>query len=111
MFEMMINVVFALFAIVGIVELFRVLLFRILKIKQIGKLYFVVPMKGHNEEAELVLRSAHERIQWLPDCEAEVLVVDCGMDEETKQICEIASFDLSGIRLCRPDDVEQIICS
>lgn len=110
MFEIIIKVIFVLFAIYGIVSSFRIFLFWLLKTQKPGKFYLIISMSGHNEEAELILRSAYERVQWLPDREAKVLVVDCGMDDETRRICEITAFDFPEIQLCFPEEIEGIFC-
>lgn len=110
MLEILFKIVFVLFAVLGMVEAFRLFLFWLLKTKNPGKLCLVVSISGHDEDAELVLRSACERIRWLPDGKTELIVVDCGMDEETRRICEMACLDLPEIRLCRPDEVSKIIC-
>lgn len=109
MFELILKTIFALFAILGMVEAFRMFLFWLLKTKNPGKFYLVLSITGHDEEAELVLRSACERLNWLPDRDASLLVADCGMDEETRKICEEVSSDLPEVRLCRPDEVESIL--
>jgi hypothetical protein len=108
MFEIIIKVVFVLFAIFGMVESFRIALFWLLEKPTCGKFYYVIPMRGHNEEAELILRSAYERVQWLPDRAVQVLVVDCGMDDETRRICELTVFDLPEIQLCFPEEIDGI---
>ena len=108
--EVLLKVVFALFAVLGMVEAFRLFALWLLKTKNPGKLHLIVRMDGHDEEAELVLRSACERVRWLPGGGAEVLVIDCGMDEETRRICDMACADLPEVQLCRPDEIEKIIC-
>lgn len=110
MFEILMKTVFVLFAVLGMVEAFRLFLSWLLKTKNPGKLYLIVSMSGHDEEAELVLRSACERVKWLGGGEAELLLIDCGMDEETRRLCDFAAGELPELRLCRPDEVEKIIC-
>ena len=109
MFEIIVKIVFVLFAVVGMLEAFRALVFWLLRTKNPGKLYLIVSMSGHDEEAELVLRSAQERVKWLGSSEAQVLLVDRGMDEETRKICDSAAAEMPELRLCRPDEVEKII--
>lgn len=109
MFEILFKIVFVLFAVLGIVEAFRMFLFWLLKTENPGKLYLVISLSGHDEDAELILRSACERIRWIPDSNAELIVIDRGMDEETRQICKTACLDLPEIYLCRPDEVSKII--
>lgn len=107
--EIIFKIIFVLFAVLGIVEAFRVFLFWLLKTDHPGKLYLVISMSGHDEDAELVLRSACERVRWIPDNQTELIVIDRGMDEETRKICEMACDDLPEIHFCRPNEVLQII--
>ena len=110
MIEILFKIVFVLFAVLGMVEAFRVFLFWLLKTENPGKFYLVLFMSGHDENAELVLRSACERIRWIPDSRVELVVVDCGMDEETKEICETICADLPEIHLCSQGEVGKILC-
>lgn len=109
MFELIMKAVFVLFAVLGMAEALRLFLFWLLKSKNPGRLYLVLSMRGHDEEAELALRSASERVKWMSGG-AELLLVDRGMDEETRKICDLASEEMPELRLCRPDEVEKIIC-
>lgn len=110
MFDVIIKLLFVLFAVFGIVEISRLFLFWLLKTEHPGKLFLAVSLCGHNDDVEVVLRSACERAKWMIGGEAAVLVVDCGMDEETRRICEIACRDMPELRLCRPEDLAQTIC-
>ncbi|QAT49647.1 hypothetical protein EQM14_07595 [Caproiciproducens sp. NJN-50] len=109
MFEILFKTLFVLFAILGIVEAFRMFLFWLLKTENPGKLYLVISISGHDENAELVLRSACERIRWIPDGNTELIVIDRGMDEETRQICEMACLDFPEVHICRANEVSKII--
>ena len=50
---------------------------------------FVAPVSGKCENAEYILRSAAAKVKWISrgrnDC---VICLDCGMDDETKRICQ-----------------------
>ena len=50
---------------------------------------FVAPVSGKCENAEYILRSAAAKVKWISrgrnDC---VICLDCGMDDETKKICQ-----------------------
>lgn len=46
----------------------------------------VVPIRGHDEEAEIVLRHAAARVKWAGGGRfKKVVCLDCGMDDETKK--------------------------
>lgn len=110
MFILAAKAVFVLFAIVGIAEVFRVVLFRMLRTKKPGKLYLVLSFQGHDEEAELALRGAIERVKYTMCGEISLVCVDCGMDAETRRICEILAKEYPQIRLCAPADLREIFC-
>ena len=110
MFEIIVKILFVLFALVGIAELFRMFLFWLLKTKNQGELYLVLSVKGHDEEVEISLRSALERVKWMRGSEVRLLCVDCGMDEETRRICDIMAEEYPEILFCYPEELPKIIC-
>lgn len=109
MFEIVIKVIFALFAVAGMAELFRALLFRLLKTRNPGKLYLVISFQGHDEEAELSLRSAAERLKWAGGADALLVCVDRGMDEETRKLCELVCGENPEILLCSEVELGKIL--
>lgn len=109
MFEIVVRVIFVLFALVGIAEVFRLFLFWLFKTKKPGRFCWVLSFKGHDEEAEIALRSVMERIKWMGCGEISVVCVDCGMDEETRRICELLAEEYPQIRICIPSDLDGIV--
>ena len=58
----------------------------------------IVPICGHNEEAEYLLRSAAARVKWADNGrERRVICLDCGMDLETRMICEKLVHSFMGL--------------
>ena len=110
MFDIGIRVVFVLLAVVGIVCLLHRFLIWLLKTDNPGKLLLIMTLKGHDEKAEFTLRSAIERMRWLGNGEVRLICVDCGMDRETRTVCELLSLDLPSISLCYPEELCEIIC-
>lgn len=110
MFELIVKVIFVLFALVGIAELFRLFSFWLLKTKNPERFRLVLSFRGHDEEAEIALRGAVERIRWMGCGEADVICVDCGMDEETRQICEMLAEEYPQIKICIPSELDGIVC-
>lgn len=83
------KVCLSLLLILGAVEAIRVFLRVLLRTGKVGKIYFILTFRGHEEEAELALRSAAQKLKWLGGTdEKHILCLDCGMDEETREICE-----------------------
>lgn len=75
--------------IIGLVDIFRIVILWFLRAHEEGEIMIVVPISGHNEEAELLLRSAAAKVKFMDGIKpSEVICLDCGMDEETRNICE-----------------------
>ncbi len=88
---------------IGAAEVFRLILLRVLKTDRPGKLLLTLSFSGHDEQAELRLRSALERAAWTSG-KRQVVCIDRGMDEETRQLCEMVCADNPGVILCTPED-------
>ena len=79
----------SLLLILGAVEAIRMLLRALLRTKRAGKIYLLLTFRGHGGEAELALRDAVQKLKWLGGREEkQILCLDCGMDEETREVCE-----------------------
>ena len=69
----------------------------------------VVPIGEHREEAETILRSAVLRLRWLGVGEpGEILCVDCGMDEETRRICEAVCRESPFVQILKAEEIEEV---
>lgn len=106
MLNLIFKSIFAILAIIGIVEIVRLILFHILKTGNPGKFMLMLPLSGHDEQAEYVLRSAIERARWFYD-DVQIVCLDRGMDEATRQVCEIICADNPEIILCTPDEFKK----
>ena len=103
MAELIFRCVFAVLAVLGAVEVLRMILLRVLRTDRPGKLLLMLSVSGHDEQAELRLRSAVERAAWTGGG-AQVVCFDRGMDEETRRLCEMVCADNPGVILCTPED-------
>ncbi|HEX3016365.1 MAG TPA: hypothetical protein VHP31_00730 [Caproicibacter sp.] len=106
MLEIIFKSLFAILAIIGAVEIIRLILFRILKTDNPGKFMLLVSFSGHDEKAEYSLRSAMERARWMSD-DVQVVCMDRGMDYDTRQVCEMVCADNPEIILCTPDEFQK----
>ena len=83
------DIFFIFLIILGLVELIRMVLCHLLKSKAVKNLMILVPIRGHCEDAEVLLRSAAAKISWVYSGAIEkVICLDCGADEETRQLCK-----------------------
>ena len=98
-----------LLAVVGMVEVVRGILFVFLDGKGESGVMMIVPICGHNEEAEYLLRSAAAKTRWFSGPNnRRVICLDCGMDEETRAVCELISADYPFMEICPLGEFEAV---
>ena len=90
---------------IGLSELFGLLERWALRSKEPVDGGWVLPMSGHVEQAEYQVRSLVTRCRWKDKSRrARCVVVDEGMDGETRQICELLCRDFPCLTLCGQGD-------
>ena len=100
------SVAVVLLGLIGVTEVVRLIVFWMLSPGRGEKMLIVVPVTGHDEEAEFVLRSAAQRVKWMGGKdEKRVLCVDCGMDEETRHICEAICREYRFMEIVQPEEL------
>lgn len=110
MWEILSNACLFVLAIIGMVQLIRLLALWFLHTPSAGILYMVVYMRGHQEEAELILRNAVERMKWETISERKkIICVDCGMDDETSRICRIFAQEHPIVELCTSAELPSVL--
>lgn len=109
MLEILPRILFVLLAIIGAVEIVRIIIFWMLRPSRPGKLYLVVSVEGHDEGAEMMLESAIERLKWIRGEEKRLICLDKGMDEETNVVCRIISNRNPGVEVCKPEELPDIL--
>lgn len=88
------DIILIMLAIIGLAEVARVVVLFFMRSKKDKEVILVVPISGHDEEAELVLRHAAARVKWISGGRfRKVVCLDCGMDEETRKICSLVCSD------------------
>lgn len=96
------------FLIMGLVETCRLLLLWLLRPEKMEEAALVVPLTGHVEDAEYLLRSAAQSFQWdRTRCPKRLLCVDGGMDQETKEICLHLQRELPFLEICTPEELKE----
>lgn len=107
MLRLICDIVCVFLLILGLVEVIRFIIIKLMVVKKDRDELVVLPIYGHNEEAELLLRSVATKIRWNDlDCEKLIVCLDCGMDEETKHICNIVSSEYDFMRVYNMDEFE-----
>lgn len=96
-----------LLALVGLAELFKNLICWIYRLWDPQQFYMVVPIKGHDESAEYVLRSAVNFARW-NRMNNSIIVVNNHMDEDTLKICRELCADMEEVTICTPEQAQEI---
>ncbi len=83
------HVFFGFFIILGICDVIIFLMSKIFKSSKLKKTYtFFIPVKDHMENIEFIIRSMMFRLRFLhPFLNFKIILIDFGMDDETKIIC------------------------
>lgn len=109
MFQLIIFAIFIFLIILGLVEIMGIIALAFLGMKKRSGAMIIVPISGHDDEAEFLLRSAAMRVKWMPKiCKRKVICLDCGMDAETRQICKIISKDYPFMEIHDIDELEKL---
>mgnify|MGYP000327958776 CR=1 FL=1 len=112
MFSFVCNAVVVFLTIVGLVEIVRMIILALLKINCDNDTWQVIPLSGHNEKAEMLLRSAATKVEWSFGMKRhKVICLDVGMDDETRLICEIICSEYNFMKICTQDEFIDMMIS
>lgn len=110
MLEIICNIICIFLLIIGTVEIARILILSFLNVKNKSDAVIVIPIREHDEEAELLLRSAVTRARWLEfNMNQNIICLDCGMDSETRRICQTICEDYEFMRICKPYELYDVL--
>lgn len=105
MLQMILGITIAFFAIIGIADLAHGTEEFLLKPR--GKrVAYIVSSHGHDEQIEYIVRSL--AIRAVPG-QPLIVVMDDGMDEETKKICELLRNDLGCVTICTKAEIPALL--
>ena len=101
MAELIGSVAVVVLCLVGVMTILQAFCGWLLSPRKEDTMILLVPLRGHCEEAEMLLRSAVQRVRNMGGKDRKVLLcVDCGMDTESRAVCE---------RFCREDSDAQLV--
>ena len=95
MIRMIMEFMMLFFCAIGISEVIRFFVLQFVNLKTKGEFsYILLPMKGKCEDAEVKIRAAATSVRWIEKgCAKSVICLDCGLDEESRKICEKTACD------------------
>ena len=110
MLEVILGAAKSFFAIVGFTEVWNRAKERFL-LPGGRHVSFIISLKGHEERIEYTLRTLVFKMRGISDDpEPMVIVIDLGMDEETKKICEVLAEELGCVRICSSKELPLVVC-
>lgn len=97
-------------ALIGVVEVVRALLLVFFPPKKGINYLLVVPLFGHIEDVEYILRNAALRARLIGGAGySSLIVLDCGLDTETRDICATVCKELGYSLVCSCEEFKDII--
>jgi hypothetical protein len=103
--EIIAGLLISFFAVVGIAETGRSIKHYFFSPKH-GTAAFVFSCKGHEEQIEYYLRSlANQASELGLSGEPLIIVIDRGMDDETRSICERLTYEINGLEVCKTGEL------
>lgn len=92
--------VYILLALLGIAYFTKFIILKFFNIDKNCTSITIIPLRGHNENVEYVVRKEIAKIEWKSFSPySEIICLDCGMDRETRKICDLLCSDYSFIKL------------
>ena len=94
--------------VLGLIETIKSIIVKVMSPKDyMENSTIVIPVKKHREEVEFLLRSAICKVLWEnPRKNTSIICLDCGMDYETRKICELMCKDYEFIKLYDINDID-----
>lgn len=97
-------------ALIGVVEVLRALLLVLFPPKKCVNYLLVVPLSGHIEDVEYILRNAAMRARLIGGTGySSLIVMDCGLDEETRGICDTVCRDSGYLLVSSCEEFKNIV--
>lgn len=104
------NIVLLFLVLIGTVTVFQKISLRLLSIGKNREVVLLLPVGENERELEMVLRTANMRMKNFGKgfCK-KIVVLDCGMDAESRKICEACCRDYPALTVCRERESEYFL--
>ncbi len=102
--------VITVLAVIGLADIIRSVSAWILSGGRRQYILSVIPCKGHEENMEYLIKSAYSHLKELYPCKScRILLVDYGIDAETKRSCELLCKELDCVLLCDNEEASALL--
>ena len=103
-------VILVVFAVIGVISVGRDLPCFLFRYKNDNSVMFVTPINGKCDDAELILRSAVTKVRWVSRGKHDyVICLDCDMDDETRQFCEMVCEEYGFAKLMSKNEFLELM--
>ncbi len=98
--------VMTIFSVIGIATVIQWLAGRFLSDAKNQHLISIIPCDGHREDVEYLVKNTYVRMTDQCRCKnCSIILVDCGMDTETRNICNMLVHDLDFVKICGRSEI------
>ncbi len=110
MFLILFYIICSFLIAVGLTEIYKFLIRHLFDKKLDDSILVVIPIKNHNEKIEHILRDTCLKFKWSDlFCKHKIFCIDCGMDNETKNICQSMAKQYDAIEILDIDKLNKIL--
>lgn len=110
MLHIVFGIVCSILIILGLVEVVRIVTLMVIDSKKDKDATIIVPVSGHNEKIEFILRSIIMKAKWEEEYKnSKIMCVDCAMDDETRKICDMLCKDYEFLEVYNMSDFEKFL--
>lgn len=106
--ETVMLVLVLLLALYGCMELIRRAAMRIMRPSVPHPGLLVLPLGGHCDDVEYRIRSVVAQTRWTEEAPGGILLLDTGMDEETRALAERICLEYPAVRLEKSAELEKM---
>ena len=109
MLEWLLYGIILFFALYGIVQFIQMLKTTVLRPRKIYNSVYILPLKGHVGEIENIVRFTRNEIIASKEEHTMLVILDLGLDVECSAICDRLCKDLSGVCICKKDELSTVL--
>lgn len=99
MLQIIITIIGLFLIILGGIEVVRLVTLAFYKTKNDDNIMLFVMLGEHRDDVEFLLRSAIAKARWMGLSYRRIICLDCGMNKESKKICELIIKDYPSLEL------------
>ncbi|MCL2088821.1 MAG: glycosyltransferase family 2 protein [Oscillospiraceae bacterium] len=86
-------------AVIGLAEIIGFIERKLMCCKTERELVSVIPLRGRVENVEQMLRDALTQLRWQGCSSTKIIVIDLGIDDETKEICRLFADESGSVKI------------